>query len=272
MHAMSVLWLRVATVLYSLGLAHAILLVLRRKSRMFPLALGAFCAGVLLHAVSIVEEAAYLRAVPVNNFQQSASACAFLIAVVFLFIHWRYRFETLSVFLFPLVFVLTLVGALESPVTRWSNMAVRDAWLLVHVMLVLIGYASLLVTAAASVIYLVQERQLKNKRPGSYYAKLPPLGTLDELISKAMSLGFLFITLAVVAGTIWAFIETGTKWIGEPKIGVSLATWGAYLVMVFLRVSAGWRGRKAAFMALAVVGCSALTWAAHVGLRNLFTR
>jgi len=42
--------------------------------------------------------------------------------------------------------------------------------------------------------------------------------------------------------------------------------------MVFLRVSAGWRGRKAAFMAIAVVGCSALTWAAHAGLRNLLVR
>ena len=47
-----------------------------------------------------------------------------------------------------------------------------------------------------------------------------------------------------------------------------LVTWALLLVMLILRASAGWRGRKAAVMALAVLGCSALTWAAHAGLRS----
>jgi hypothetical protein len=49
-------------------------------------------------------------------------------------------------------------------------------------------------------------------------------------------------------------------------------TWGIYLVMVFLRVSAGWRGRKAAVLAITALGCSALTWAAHAQLQNLWLR
>jgi ABC-type transport system involved in cytochrome c biogenesis permease subunit len=87
-----------------------------------------------------------------------------------------------------------------------------------------------------------------------------------------MTAGFVCITLAVIAGSTWASIESGARWIGDPRIVISLVTWGLYLVMVFLRATAGWRGRKAALMVIALVGFSALTWAAHTGLRSLFTR
>ena len=201
------------------------------------------------------------------------SACAFLIAVLFLFVYWRFQFTELTVVLFPLVFVMVLAGAMEVPVPSWSSPGVRDAWLLVHVLLVLIGYAALLLTAVASVFYLLEERRLKKKqRRGTLFGKLPPLGTLDEIITQAMGFAFAFITLSVVAGSTWAFIESGTRWIGDPKIVVSMITWGFYLVMIFLRTSAGWRGRKAALLVLTVVCCSALTWAAHVGLRPLLSQ
>ena len=162
---------------------------------------------------------------------------------------------------------MALVGAMEIPVASWTSPRVRDAWLTVHVLLVLLGYAALLLTAVASVIYLLQERRLKSKQRKGFFEKLPPLGTLDAIITKAMGFAFVFITLSVVAGVTWAFIESGIKWISDAKVGISMVTWGFYLVMVFLRNSAGWRGRKAAVMVLTVVGCSALTWAAHVGLR-----
>jgi ABC-type uncharacterized transport system permease subunit len=270
MPEMSAVWLRVAAVLYSLGLLHAILMVLRRHARVFQPALWALSVGVVLHMVSIVEETVRSGSFPLHNFYESASVCALLIALLFLFAYWRYRIQTMSVFLFPLVFVLTLVGSLRAPVGHWSSPAIRDAWLVVHVALVLLGYASLLVMAAASIIYLIQERNLKSKGHRMLSDRLPPLGTLDELITWCTAIAFVLITLAVVAGSTWAFIESGTRWIREPKIVISLLTWGVYLAMAYLRVTAGWRGRKAAYMAITVVGCSALTWVAHVGLRNLF--
>lgn len=269
MHETSVFWLRVAAALYAVGLLHAILTVLRRSHALFRAALAAFCAAAMLHMVSLVELARVEGQFPVGNFYQSVSVCAFFIALVFLFVYWRYQFATLSVFLFPLVFLMTLVGSTELPVSSWSNPRLRDAWLLVHVVMVLSGYASLLLTAVASVFYLLQERQLKSKRPGGFFERLPALGTLDQIITKSLGFGFVFITLAVIAGSIWAFIESGTRWIGEAKIVIAILTWLFYLITVFLRSTAGWRGRKAAIMCIVLVGCSALTWAAHIGLRGL---
>lgn len=272
MHESSIFWLRVAVVLYSAGLLHAILTVLRKHSRVFRVALFTFSVGTVFHFVSIVELGRLAGHIPVNNFYESASLCAFLFAVLFLYLHWRYKWSSSSVLLFPLVFLLALVGSTELPVSSWSNPHVRDAWLLVHVLLILLGYTAFVLTAVASIFYLIQERRLKNKRPAALFDRLPPLGTLDDLITRSMSAGFVLITLGVITASIWAFIELGTRWITQPKIGVAFATWGFFLIMVVLRTNSGWRGRKTALLTLAALGCSALTWAAHIGLRSLLTR
>jgi ABC-type uncharacterized transport system permease subunit len=272
MPEMSVLWLRVAAVLYLLGLVDALLAVVRGRGRVFRVALGMFYTGAVLQLVSIIEDGVATGHFPANDFYQSASLCAFLIAVLFLLLYWRSRMESLSIFVFPLVFLLTLLAGLRSPGAGWAGTGIRDAWLLTHVVLVLVGYAALLFTGVASVLYLIHERQLKTKSSRGPLDRLPPLGVLDELTWKTMTVGFVFITLAVVAGSTWAFVEWGTRWVSDPRIVISLATWVLYLVMVFLRTTAGWRGRKAAVMVITLGGFSVLTWAAHTGLRNWLAR
>ncbi|MGA2150048.1 MAG: cytochrome c biogenesis protein CcsA [Bryobacteraceae bacterium] len=269
---MSVIWLRVAAALYSLGLLHAILTVVRRKEHLFRVALAAFTFGSAFHFVSIVEDGIRNHRCPINNFYETLSMCAFLIVLLYLFAHWRYRLESVSVLIFPLVFVMSLVATLGNPVSAWTSPAVRNTWLTVHIVLVLLGYAALVMMAVSSLLYLIQERELKAKKPRKFYYRLPALGTLDDLISKSMAAGFVLITLAVIAGSTWAFIELKSAWIRDPKIAISFLTWLIYLAMVFLRTSAGWRGRKAAIMAVTVMGFAAITWAAHARLGALLLR
>lgn len=272
MAAMSVIWLRVAVALYSLGLLHSILMLIRRREQLFRVALGAFGLGAVFHFVSIVNEGLLTNRCPITNTYELLSFCAFLVAIVYLFIQWRYKMESLSAFMFPLVFVVSLVAAMGNPVSAWTNPVVRNAWLTVHIVLVLLGIAALVVTAVASLLYLFQEKELKAKKPRKFYYRLPALGTLDELISKSMALGFVLMTLAVIAASTWAFIEMKTAWINQPKIVISFFTWGIYLVLVFLRTTAGWRGRKAALMTVTVVGFSIITWAAHSSLGALLLK
>jgi ABC-type uncharacterized transport system permease subunit len=269
MAEMSVIWLRVAAALYSLGLVHAIVTLVRRREHLFRVALGAFALGSVFHFVSIIEEGLLMNRCPIANVYETLSMCAFLFALLFMAVHWRYRLESLSVFVFPLVFVMSLVATLGNPVQGWTNPLLRQTWLTVHVILVLLGIAALLLTAAASILYLFQERELKKKKPRKFYYRLPALGTLDDLIGRSMAMGFVLMTLAVVAASTWASIYVKTDWIVQPKIVISFFTWGVYMALVFLRTTAGWRGRKAALMTVAVLGFSALTWVAHVRLGGL---
>src|ERR1051325_5116774 len=133
MAEMSVIWLRVAAALYSLGLLHAILTLVRRREHLFRIALGAFTLGAVFHFVSIMEEGIVNNRCPITNIYETLSMCAFLIVVIYLFVQWRYKVDSLSVFIFPLVFVMALVATLGNPVSAWSSPAVRNAWLTVHI-------------------------------------------------------------------------------------------------------------------------------------------
>lgn len=273
---MSLFWLRIAAILYAAGLVRTLWTVVKSRQAEGPSApglaiLGSFAIGTVLHLVSIVERTIAVRHLPVDNFFESVSLFAFLLALFYLFVYWRYSFYSIGVLLFPVVSVLTWIASTESPITVWSNARVRDAWLIVHVSLILFGIASVCLTAGASIFYLIQERKLKLKDLAGA-SRLPALRTLDSLINRAMGLGFVFTTLGVLAGATWAYIESGTRWMSNANVQLALFTWLFYLTMIFLRTSQGWRGRKTAFMALSLLGFSALTWATHVGLRASLER
>ena len=269
---MSVVWLRTAAGLYSCGLLYALIYLVWKNSSLFRPALAIFAVGVVFHLVSIIELWVETGHLPLNNFYETSSLLAFLIATLFLAAYAYYRISIFSVCLFPVVFFMTLIGATEFPVSTWANPQIRNAWLVIHIGTVLIGYAALILSAVASVYYLLQERQLKRKAVNPSDNRLPPLGTLDRVITHSMNAGFVFITIGTVTGVIWAFVENGTRWFVNPQIAFFLFTWLFYLAMIFLRVSAGWRGRRIAWLAVSVLGCSIITWATHVTLRSFLLR
>ncbi len=92
-------------------------------------------------------------------------------------------------------------------------------------------------------MYLLQERQLKARRPGTFYYRLPSLETLDRLTFRALTLGFPFLTVGLMLGALW----TGRF---HPLIAFSAVAWVIYAFTLASRVVAGWRGRRAAYCAI----------------------
>ncbi len=269
MQEISLFWLRQAAFFYLPGLLYAFHSAIRRRSALPKFVVSLFSIGALLHGVSLVDLARQTGQFPAQNFSESLSLCAFLLAIFFLVVNRRYGFESLSLLVFPLVCIMTFVAALRDRDPGWASEGVRGAWLILHVTLAVAGYAVLFIAAAASVFYIIQESRLKAKQLSQ---KLPPLATLDNVLSRTMGVGFVLITLAIVMGSIWAFVESGTRWIADPKLVPAWVTWAGYVVMIWLRVGAGWRGRKVAVTTVAVLCISALTWATHGGIRSELLR
>jgi ABC-type uncharacterized transport system permease subunit len=267
MQEISVFWLRAASALYAIGLFHTIQVAVRKNSTIFKPALVAFCAGLVLHMVSLVEAGRAAQTWFPPGFHNSISLWAFLLAIVFLVVYRRIRVESLGTALFPLVFTMSAVASTVAPLGKWTSTTERQTWLVVHIALVLLGYAALLLTALAALFYLAQERRLKRKKSIALLDKLPPLGTLDSLISRSLWFGFILITLGVVTGATWAVIESGGTGLNDPRMTSAVFTWAFCLLTLFMRINAGWRGRKAAVMAVAVVAFSAATWAVHYVIR-----
>jgi ABC-type transport system involved in cytochrome c biogenesis permease subunit len=139
---------------------------------------------------------------------------------------------------------------------------VKKGWLVAHIAMIFTGYAALFLSFGASLLYLVQERRLKSKKPG-LLARLPALETIDEIGYRSLLLGFPFMTLGLVAGTVVAQSTYGRVDFLDPKIALSVLMWAVYLVMLYTRWNSGWRGRRAALMATLAFAVAIVAWLAN---------
>jgi len=241
------LWTALA--FYGVGLVLLIPVVVRRRPSLSPASLGALGFGLLAHGGALLAETAKLHRLPIIDVRSALSSYAFLVTLAFFFVYLRYRITSLGLFMLPLVFVLTLIGTFHAERTLDSS-SLRSGWLLVHISSTILGYTGFFLTFVAALMYLLQERQLKSKKPRGFYYRLPSLEVCDELYYRSLLFGFPLMTLGMLMGFIAALRTWRGPWGLDPKILASLVTWLIYLVLFSTRVSGGWRGRRAAYVAI----------------------
>ena len=247
--AMHVDLLRLALGLYFVGFAHSVLTALNKKQTMFRPALAAVSAGFVLHVASIVLRAMDVRYLPLTQRYEAFSFFGALAALGFLIAYAKYRIAPLSVFAFPLIFIMTFVANLFYDPSPAIPDVLRSNWLYIHTPLIFLGYAALFIAFAAATMYLIQEHALKSKHPVRFYNWLPSLDVCDDLAYKSLAIGFPLITLGIMTGALWAQAVWGV-WARDAKVLFSFLTWLVYLLLIFYRLIAGWRGRKAAYLSI----------------------
>jgi len=258
------LWLRVAAVLYGVASLLAVPAVLGNRPRghryCLPVALG----GWFFHLVAVVEmmNAAH-HLIPVMA-DEILSTLALLIVAVFLLIYFIWRTISFGLFALPLAFLLTVIPAIGPDHYTFSSPLVRNGWIAFHVVMLLAAYAALLFAMLSSVLYLVQERRLKNKRTPGFLTWLPPLATMDQITQTTLVLGFCCMTLGLFAGSLVAQEDVGARYFADPKVLLSFAIWGLYVGILFMRRSSGLRGRRAAWVTSGVLVAIVFVWAANL--------
>lgn len=260
---MSIIWLRVALVFYALGLVYVLVALTRTKELLNRLSLHAAYLGMVFHFVAIVETVRQSGELGLASLSTAASVLGFLIMVVFLLVYMIYRTTSLGIVTFPLVFFLAFIGATRQEPFVLTSATARQGWLIAHISLIFAGYAALVLSFSASLIYLLQERALKAKRPGGLLSRLPALQVTDDIGFRSLLFGFPFMTAGLLAGLVIAQARFGTVDFRDPKILFSLLTWAVYLVLLYTRWSAGWRGRRAAYLAAGVFAMAIVAWIAN---------
>jgi cytochrome c-type biogenesis protein CcsB len=247
---MHVVLLRVALALYALGLVHSVVTVLGRRYRFFRPGLYAVVGAFACQVVSIVLRAQELNTMPLTQRYEAFSFFAAVGALGYLVAYGRYRIASLSVFVFPVLFVLTFLANVVYDPSDVIPAALRSNWIYIHTPLIFLGYAALFISFAAAVMYLIQERELKTKHRQAFF-QLPSLEICDDLSYRSLAIGFPLITLGLVSGALWAQSAWDSPWGGDLKILLSLFTWGIYLLLIHYRFIAGWQGKRAAYLAIA---------------------
>lgn len=259
---MPILWLRVALCFYAVGLAYALLALTRRSELLNRVGLPAMLLGMIFQFVSLTETvllSGHLTTAWVDN---SESLLALLSMAFLLAVYLLYRTSSLGIVVFPIVFLLTFVAATGSQPALFVTPVIKKGWLIAHIAMIFTGYAALFLSFGASLLYLVQERRLKSKNPG-LLSRLPALETIDEIGYRSLLLGFPFMTLGLVAGTVVAQSTYGHVDFLDPKIALSVLMWAVYLVMLYTRWNSGWRGRRAALLATLAFAVAIVAWLAN---------
>ena len=260
---MSIIWLRVALACYGLGLAYVLVAITRTKELVNRLALHAAYLGMVFHFVAIVETVCQSGELGLASLSTAASVLGFSIMVVFMLVYMVYKTTSPGMVVFPLVFFLTFIGATRQEPFVLTSATARQGWLIAHISLIFAGYAALVLSFSASLIYLLQERALKAKRPGGLFSRLPALQVTDDIGFRSLLFGFPFMTAGLLAGLVIAQARFHTVDFRDPKILFSLLTWAVYLVLLYTRWSAGWRGRRAAYLAAGVFAMAIVAWVAN---------
>jgi ABC-type uncharacterized transport system permease subunit len=260
---MPILWLRVALGCYAVGLLYALVALTRSSEIMNKVALHAAYLGMIFHFVSLTEAVKLSGQLTLTSVHNAESVLGLLLMVIFMVVYLVYKTTSPGIIVFPVVFLLTLVAATgEQPFLAIPPEA-RKSWIFVHVVLILIGYSALIISFGASVIYLIQERTLKSKASAGILSRLPALEVIDEIGYRSLLLGFPFMTLGLIAGTMVAQATYGRIDFLDPKILLSLLMWAVYLLMVYTRWNAGWRGRRAAYLAAGAFVAAVVAWSAN---------
>lgn len=251
-----------AVVGYICAMGLALAYLVQRHELVHRLAVLSTLAAWGAHTVALIVRAVESGAPPLTNLADAISVGVWVIVALEIMIEQRTGLRVLGAFVLPIVVLLSLKATTARPVGLAPALA--SAWIWIHIALAMVGFAAFVFNFVGALMYLLQERQLKTKRPGAFYYRLPALETLDRLTFRTLALGFPFLTVGLLLGAIWARTAWGSALTFDPLAFFSLVAWVIYAGNLAGRAAAGWHGRRAAYFA--IFGFAALVLTLGAGL------
>jgi cytochrome c-type biogenesis protein CcsB len=195
--------------------------------------------------------------IPVSNLYEVFILFSMITALFYLYYEQHYKTRQLGAFVLLVItaavgFLLWYTVARDAADIQPLVPALQSWWMKIHVPANFIGYGTFALAAMVAVAYLL-------KSHGILADRLPALDVLDDVMYKAISVGFAFFTVATILGALWAADAWGGYWSWDPKETWALIVWLNYAAWLHMRLMAGLRGRAAAWWA--VVGLLVTTFA-----------
>ena len=218
---------------YLLALVGYLVVFVRPESRAGRMASPLAWLVVTAHAIYLILSGLAYGHVPLANTWESLTFVAFALALVYLVLEWQMRERATGAFLLSAVLLLQILSSAFITHSREVPDILRSPMFGIHVVTALLGYVALAVSAIYGLMYLLQYRQLKRQNVGLLFQRLPNLETLSRLNLRALALGWVGLTIAILAGTAWAvtLARAGQLEINlllDPKFLMTLGLWVLY--------------------------------------------
>lgn len=203
--------------------------------------------GMLVHGAALVAYTTRYAELPLVGLTPSLCTLAFLITLSLFVATLRSESRPVGIVLMPLISILLVIALIIGIEPSGEPIAFRGVWFSLHVLLAFTGYAGLAVAFAAGLLYLLQFRELKDKRLGRIFVFFPSLPSLDRLGRRAVLIGFPALTLALLLGWAWTIRFESTFARTGPQVIWGVLTWLTFAVLLGVRAGASNCERRAAF-------------------------
>ncbi|GAB6035103.1 c-type cytochrome biogenesis protein CcsB [Galenea microaerophila] len=202
--------------------------------------------------------------IPISSLYEVFILFVIVTALIYLYYEQKMKTKALGGFVMLVIsaavaFILWYTFDRQANVIQPLVPALKSYWMKIHVPANFIGYGAFSLAAMVGLAYLITDK-LAQKNPNSTFVKaMPSLEKMDDLMYKAIALGFAFFTIATILGALWAAEAWGGYWSWDPKETWALIVWLNYAAWLHVRMTKGWRGRPLAWWAL--VGLLVTTFA-----------
>ena len=204
-------------------------------------------AGWIVQSVLLAVQAARADGFPWTTWAASLNLFVWLVVSAYLIWGCRARYRLLGLAVMPLAAGLLLLARAGGGTSAHSASGYSNLFLVLHVGLVLAAFAGFTLAAALSALYLWQERRLKTGAAGVLRLRPPSLLTLESLAARTIAFALPALTLGIAVGFL-RLGRTGGRF--DALMAVTLVTWTVYGAFLLARHELGWRGRRAAYLAL----------------------
>ena len=188
---------------------------------------------------------------PLSNMYESLVFFSWTIVIIYLVIERQYKNAVIGAFATPIAFLAMAYASMSPNISdRIQPLipALKSNWLIAHVITCFLGYAGFAIAFGISLMYLFKQRDAEDK--SNLLSHFPKPRVLDELTHQMVMFGFLFLSIGIITGAVWANSAWGSYWTWDPKETWSLITWFVYATLLHARMMRGWYGKRIAYLSI----------------------
>lgn len=240
-----------------------------RGARFARMGVALTLIAVACHIAGVVLRGVAGGRMPWGNMYEFVTSSLAFAAVFYLVLVWRRGWTWLGL---PVTLLLAVGQGLAVTVFYVDVAplvpALHSVWFIIHIIAAAVSGAAFNVGGIAAILYLIKNRAEKKGPVTGYLAQLPSAAKLDDFSFRVLRFAFPLWTFTILAGAVWADYAWGRFWGWDPKETWSLVTWAIFAAYLHARVTAGWKGVRAAW--LAIIGV-AVFWFNFIGINLLVT-
>nr|YP_009684475.1 cytochrome c biogenesis protein [Florenciella parvula]QDR24561.1 cytochrome c biogenesis protein [Florenciella parvula] len=210
---------------------------------------------------------------PLSNLYESLLFLDWCLLFILIVAETKTRTKLLGAVLLPITLLIISFASLILPTQMQEAAplvpALQSNWLMMHVSMMMLSYATLILGSLLSILFLVVQKFTTNNtkiQKNLSQTKIQLLENIDTWSYRTIGLGFPFLTIGIIAGAVWANEAWGSYWSWDPKETWALITWLIFAAYIHARLTKGWVGEKAAL--LGSIGFI-IVWICYLGVNFL---